>query len=163
MRVASLTIVVALMLASMSTSLGAKGGEDDAIVAIVALMRETWERPDAPLSVTPVVVDGDYAIADWTQGDQGGRALLAYREDGWRVVLCAGEGLKDVAVLHEAGLSVEQATRLVAALNEAERAIEPERLQLIASFQGLVSMDETPRESSQGGAHLHGHSGSDHE
>ena len=33
--------------------------------AIKGLMRKTWERPSAPLSVDPVVVVDDHAIAGW--------------------------------------------------------------------------------------------------
>ena len=32
--------------------------------------------PRFPLDIGPVVISGDHAIADWTQGDFGGRALF---------------------------------------------------------------------------------------
>lgn len=43
---------------------------------IGAMMRATFDRPDAPLTAEPIVVSGDYAVVDWTQSDQGGRALI---------------------------------------------------------------------------------------
>ena len=44
--------------------------------AIVALLRHSFDRPDAPLAVEPVVVNGDDAVAGWSQGGTGSRALL---------------------------------------------------------------------------------------
>lgn len=45
--------------------------------AIKGLMRKTWERPSAPLSVDPVVVVDDHAIAGWIQDDRGGEPCCA--------------------------------------------------------------------------------------
>ena len=33
-------------------------------------------KPNETLSVEPIMVSGDHAVADWTQGEMGGRALL---------------------------------------------------------------------------------------
>lgn len=46
------------------------------------LMRHTWERPDAPLDVGPITVEGDHAVVGWTQGERGGRALLGKNDKG---------------------------------------------------------------------------------
>jgi hypothetical protein len=37
---------------------------------------EMFDKPNETLSVGPVVVSGNHAVADWAQGDMGGRALL---------------------------------------------------------------------------------------
>ena len=39
-------------------------------------MHGTFDRPDAKLTVAPVVVAGGHAVAGWTQGDMGGPQLL---------------------------------------------------------------------------------------
>jgi hypothetical protein len=52
-------------------------------------MKGMFDTPENPLSVEPVVVLGDNAIAGWVQGERGGRALL-WRVDGqWEIRLCS--------------------------------------------------------------------------
>jgi hypothetical protein len=108
---------------------------------IAKLMHGTFDRPDAKLAVDPVVVAGDYAIAGWSQGDLGGRALLRQHRGAWSVVLCAGDGIKSAEALRQAGIPAAEATTLVASLAEAEKHIPPERLALFAKFEGIVTMD----------------------
>ena len=57
---------------------------------IIHVLKSQFERPNKPLDVPVVVVSGDYAVADWLQGDKGGRALLRRNADGWRVQMCSG-------------------------------------------------------------------------
>lgn len=120
--------------------LAACGQENDA-AAIEALMRATWDRPDAPLDAGPTVVDGDTAIADWTQGQMGGRALLQKRDGHWSVILCAGDGLRDAQTLASLGVAPATARQLVSALAASERTVAPERLALMQSFEGVIRMD----------------------
>lgn len=114
------------------------------ISAIEALMRATWDRPDAPLTVGPIAVDSDFAIADWTQGHMGGRALLTKRDGTWRVILCAGDGIRNETGLVSVGIPGRTATALARELAELERDAEPERLAAMARFAGIVRMDEQP-------------------
>ena len=44
--------------------------------AIEHSMKKLFDKPDAPLSVAPVSIEGDYAVAGWIQSGKGGRALL---------------------------------------------------------------------------------------
>ena len=37
---------------------------------------DMFNQPNNPLKINPIVVENDYAIAGWSQGDKGGRALL---------------------------------------------------------------------------------------
>lgn len=114
---------------------------DDA-TQIAALMRATWDRPDAPLDAGPIVVERDYAIADWTQGDIGGRALL-HREAaaGWKVILCAGDGIRNEAGLVAVGVPAATARALAGALQRAEQAAPVPRLQRMSAFQDVVRME----------------------
>jgi hypothetical protein len=93
-----------------------------------------------PLDAGPVVVDGDWAVADWTQERMGGRALL-HREHGtWTTVLCAGDGIRSKQGLVEAGIPHEQAQSLAAKLATAETKVAPDRLALMSTFAGIVRM-----------------------
>lgn len=118
--------------------LAACGQENDA-AAIEALMHATWDRPDAPLDAGPIVVDSDTAIADWTQGQMGGRALLQKRDGQWSVILCAGDDLRTATGLVRAGISTETSTALAEKLSEAERHVAPERLLMISRFEGIMA------------------------
>jgi hypothetical protein len=112
------------------------------------LLADTFDKPDARLVVDPVAVSGDYAIAGWSQGDLGGRALLRRRGGEWSLILCSGDGITSVAALRRAGLPPEHARKLSARLSEAEKTIPRERLALFARFAGTVTMEA-------GGGHPH--------
>jgi hypothetical protein len=104
------------------------------------MMRHTWERPDAPLDIGPVTVEGDHAVAGWTQGERGGRALLSKSDKGWRVVLCAGDALLDTATLRSAGLSAGAANLMSQAATQAESALPQSRIKQFASFKGVMNV-----------------------
>ncbi len=132
---------ILLALAGCSSSTAA----DEA--AIAAVMRATWERPDAPLGAGPIVVAGDRAVADWTQAAKGGRALLERRQAGWAVVYCGGEILRRRDGLKALGLDNAVATELASKLAHAERDVELSRLRAMAKFSGLVRMPEQTTDS----------------
>ena len=104
------------------------------------LMRHTWERPDAPLDVGPITVEGDHAVVGWTQGERGGRALLGKNDKGWRVVLCAGDALLDTATLRSAGLSADAANLMSQAVTQAESALPQSRVKQFALFKGVMNV-----------------------
>ena len=106
------------------------------------LMRHNFERPDAPLDVGPVTVQGDHAIAGWLQDQRGGRALLRKGSHGWRVVLCAGDSLLDPATLRSAGLAEQDAQQLSQAVLQAESNQPVDRVKQFALFQGGVKVDK---------------------
>jgi hypothetical protein len=116
--------------------------------AIVTLLRSTFDKPEARLTISPTVIVGNYGIAGWSQGDMGGRALLRRSNDQWSIVLCAGDGIRWAESLLRAGVPEAEARALSAKLADAERALPPERLALLAKFEGIVMMDasgEHPR------------------
>lgn len=135
-----MTILKAIMaVASLVTADAAFAGADQDAVRDVLIA--TFDKPEAHLLVDPVVVSGAHAIADWTQGVTGGRALLRRSANGWRLVLCAGDGIKDPAALRLAGVPSSGATELVAALATREQELPRDRLALLSSFEGVVRMD----------------------
>lgn len=113
---------------------------DDA-ADIRGLIAATWDKPDANVDVGPIVVSGDHAIAGWTQGPRGGRALLRRTSHGWSVHLCGGDALKDAAALEQSGVPHAAATHLVTTLASAEANLSPERRAALATFDGLMPVD----------------------
>lgn len=110
--------------------------------AILAKMHATWDRPDAALEAGPVAVVGEHAVADWTQGAMGGRALLRRVHGEWITVLCAGDGIRDADGLRAVGVSPETAAVLARQLAEAEKRVPEQRLRQMASFKGLMRMQQ---------------------
>jgi hypothetical protein len=49
-------------------------GDNEHQIAMV--LKKQFEKPDAPLRVEPIVVEGDYSVAGWSQGARGGHAFL---------------------------------------------------------------------------------------
>lgn len=109
--------------------------------AILARMHATWDRPDSKLDAGPVIVEDDHAVADWTQGQMGGRALLRRQRGEWITVLCAGDGIRDAEGLAAAGVPAAIAGRLATRLAEAEKQVPVERLARMSAFMGVVRMD----------------------
>lgn len=134
--------VLMLVLAMSPSSPGGAAESSSDVSAIRYVIASQWDKPGAPVAVDPVVVVGGDAIAGWTQGTRGGRALLRRAEAGWKVVLCAGDALKQADALEQTGISQADAQALVAKLAMAEAALPPERVALFSTFQGLMQMDQ---------------------
>ena len=122
----------------LTTAASAGANED----AVRHLLHATFDKPESRLVVDPVVVATEYAIAGWTQGDMGGRALLRGKEGRWTLILCAGDEIKTPEALRRVGLSAHAAVSLAQALAKAEQGMSAERLAMFARFEGLVHMDE---------------------
>lgn len=114
---------------------------DDPQEAIPAVMKEIFETPENKLTVNPVVVQGDFAVAGWVQEGKGGRALLKKGHKGWAIHLCSGDSLKEAANLAKVGMSEADAKTLADNLAAAESSIDAKTLELFASFEGTVMMD----------------------
>ena len=108
--------------------------------AVAAVMMAQFDTPETPLTVDPVVVEGDFALASWAQGDKGGRALLQRRDGQWVIVLCGGPDLRMPAFLTEHGVS--DADRLSAMFNAAEDGRGEDKVKLWSSFEGVVMISE---------------------
>ncbi|MET4204889.1 copper uptake system-associated protein [Bradyrhizobium sp. LA6.7] len=116
----------------------------DAEVDIARLLHGMFDKPGAALEVAPVVIAGDFAIAGWTQGDMGGRALLRHKQAAWVITLCAGDGIKSREALRQAGVPEQEATSLAHDLAAAESKLDAQRVAMFSRFEGLVTMDGTP-------------------
>ncbi len=132
----SLGLVAALVLATPAISQSQMSTVDQG--DIVTMLMAQFDRPDSPLTVEPVIVAGDTAIAGWSQGDMGGRALLRREADGWRIVLCAGEELLDAAFLAQHGVDPHGAHGLIETVRGAETGLGVEAIARFDSFDGVV-------------------------
>lgn len=117
-------------------------GEMDDAAAIRHLVMQTFDKPDARLTVDPITVDNDIAIVGWAQGDMGGRALLRKKEGGWTLFLCSGDALTKAASLQQFGLAADRAQVLSSAVILAESKLDPVLVGKFSRFDGLVMMDE---------------------
>lgn len=106
---------------------------------IVSSMKAVWDKPDAPLTVKPVIVADGFAIAGWLQGDKGGRALLKKNPHGWQTQLCAGE--VSATLLQQAGVPAAVAKQLLDQQITAEKGLSSADVSLLSSFVGVVRMD----------------------
>lgn len=109
--------------------------------AIRHLLSSTFDRPDSRLVVDPVVLSGDHAIAGWSQGDLGGRALLRRKDASWSLILCSGDGIRSSTALLHAGVPAQNAEELARKLAEAESRLPQSRLALFAKFEGTMMMN----------------------
>ncbi len=127
-----------IMLWSLTGSAIAGPDED----AVRDLLHTSFDKPEARLVVGPVVATAGYAIAGWTQGEMGGRALLRNKHGHWTITLCAGDGIRSAEALRHAGIAPDVADELAKALAKAEQTVPPDRLAMFARFEGLLRMDE---------------------
>ena len=123
--------------------------QDDA-AAIRALIGATWDRPDSKVETDPVVVSGQHAVASWTQGDRGGRALLKRDGAHWKVVLCSGDPLTRAVSLVETGVPGPDADVIARRIADEEARTPADRRAKFSLFEGTV-MGDAP-------AHHHDHS-----
>lgn len=130
-----------------------KGSDSEQIAAV---MKKQFDRPDAPLTVAPVTVLGTYAVAGWTQGAKGGRALMQRDANGWFIAVCAGDGLKDAKVLQTTGMSADHAVKLAAAVKAAEAKLGKDQLALFASFEGMVKVGPAGHGAASAAPSAHG-------
>jgi hypothetical protein len=96
----------------------------------------------APIDVGPIVVSGNHALADWTQGDFGGRALFEMGDYGWQLLLCSGDSMRNASNLKRAGVPDFNATYIAQELAKAEMSVPPERLSRMKRFVGTAADHE---------------------
>ena len=111
------------------------------VASISHLLHGMFDKPDARLTVAPIVTSGDFAVADWSQGDMGGRALLRRKDGSWTVTLCAGDAIKSSEALKTAGVPPSHAVRIAEDLAAAEARLPPERVAMFSRFEGMVMIE----------------------
>lgn len=130
-------LLFSILVFSMAKVIAASAQE----IAIEAVMKSQWDKPEAPLTVAPIVIVSHYAVAGWSQNTKGGRALLKQNGGRWDVLFCGDTSLKSISVLEQSGMSLEDATRMSDELNKAEEKVSAEQIDLLDTFKGVVKVD----------------------
>lgn len=133
-HVASLVVAAALLASACGSS---KNKSEEAIASV---LHARFDKPGAELIIDPIAADGAFAVAGWTQGEGGGRALLQKGGKGWFVVLCGGESLRTMQGLIRLGVPQHQAVAIVKELAREEKKLSADRLARMARFVGEVRM-----------------------
>jgi hypothetical protein len=107
---------------------------------IKALISKSFDQPNLKVKTSPIVIEGKVAIADWTQGRKGGRALLRRKHNDWEIIACGGSGFKDAEGIAAIGISKEIAANITAKLKDAEAKLSPQQVKQFDSFDGVVNM-----------------------
>lgn len=118
------------------------GQTHDPAKAIATVLKAQFETEGKMLDVNPVSIQGDWAIAGWSQDGKGGRALMRKGDHGWAVHLCSGSSLKDAATLEKIGIAGDVAKALADANSQAEAAMGADKIALFDSFEGTIMMNE---------------------
>lgn len=123
-----------LALLALSASI-ACAQQQSAPQAIRNVIATTYDQPGNPVATEPIAIAGNFAIADWEQGDKAGRALLRKKKGDWEIMVCGGADLKDLQVLKDAGLPAAVGTQLVDSLTRLEKLVAPERVKRFDLFR----------------------------
>ena len=155
MKPLSKLFTAAIVAAAAAFAMPAFAQDGDA-GAIRHLMMATFDKPESPLTVEPVTIHQNVAVAGWAQGDMGGRALLKRKGEDWVLTLCSGEALKEAKALQHFGLTPEEADAMARAVVDAESKLDPALVAKFSTFDGVVMMDAEgnhPPADGHGAAH----------
>jgi hypothetical protein len=114
---------------------------DDNTHQITMVLKAQFEKPEAPLRVEPINVEGDFAIAGWAQGGRGGRAFLQKDKNQWFISVCGGSGLTQADSLQSIGMSSSAATKLARAVVASESKLGADKRKLFDGFEGMMKID----------------------
>lgn len=120
--------------ANMSHALGSDAEQ------IAGMLKLAFDRPEAPLTVEPVVISGDWAVAGWAQDSSGGRGLMKKDAQGWFVLMWSGTAFRDAGKLMAAGDPNHDARSIAAMLEEEEGKLGAAATALFDGFEGMVEV-----------------------
>lgn len=110
--------------------------------AIRQVLKSTWDKPESPLHVETVAIVSNHALAGWTQGARGGRALMFRNSSGeWMVQACGGDGLKEVKTLEQSSIPSSDAASLASAVSAAESKLPAATRALFSTFDTKSGVD----------------------
>jgi hypothetical protein len=115
---------------------GASSSVAEEKTAIINLVQSAYGGSSGDMLIEPVIVRTKYGVADWVQGEGGGRALVRKEGGGWKVVATAGDEMRDVEFLTKAGVPEAEAKALVNSLIASERQLSDAKL---AKFDSYVA------------------------
>lgn len=103
-------------------------------IEIINTISRIYDKPNLKVTTNPISINENFAIADWTQGDRGGRALLKKDNGHWAIITCGADEIKDLKNLKDAGISTNVAKALIEQLNQLEKSIDPNQIHLFSLF-----------------------------
>lgn len=130
----SVSLLFSMVALLMTSSVIVHADDGSAQHQIREVISTAYDKPDHKVETSPIAVADDYAVADWTQGNRGGRALLRRIDGKWTISACGADELKKVSTLTDAGIPAKTATSIVDQLTTAEQAVSPERLKRFSLF-----------------------------
>ena len=123
-------LAILLVLIHSQFALAAEGGDE-----VKRMLSRTFDKPNNPVTTEAIVIQDNYALADWTQGSKGGRVLLVKTRVSWKVLVCGGEALLRIDNIKGARVPEKTAQLLVSQLIDNEKMISNEKLKRINSFK----------------------------
>ena len=143
-----------LVAVSLITTLGKAYASSEEDVAKV--ISKIYDKPNQKVLTSSVAVVDKFAIADWTQGNRGGRALMKNINGQWAITACGADGIKELKNLKDAGIPIKTAEALIIKLNQLEKAEDPKRLKMFSLF-GTKDDPKNKEESHHNHEHHHQH------
>ncbi len=108
--------------------------------SIEQVMKSLFDKPEAPLKVAAVSIEGVYAVAGWIQSERGGRALLKKESGKWSIQVCGGDSLKQAKSLVLTGMDQSSASNLAKKIISAEKKLPIDQVKKFAMFEGVVKV-----------------------
>lgn len=109
--------------------------------SIEGVLRKQFDKPQTPLQVLAIAIEGEYAVAGWIQDRQGGRALLKKEKGQWSIEVCAGDGLAQPATLAMTGMTQSAASRLAEKVKLSEKRLSAQQVRMFGLFKGVVQVN----------------------
>lgn len=119
-------------------------------------LKAMFETPDKPLTVDPVTIEGNWAVAGRQQGGRGGRVLFARTDLGWQPRVCGGDALRDKQGLIAAGMSAPDAQSLASHVQHVEASLDTKTIASFDSFEGTVVLSAEAAPAAHAGHEGHG-------
>ena len=138
-----ISILGAVSLLAFTGNVGAHSQSDEVSQEkIKELISKTFDQPKNPVKTNPIVIEGKVAIADWTQGQKGGRALLKRKHHDWEIIACGGAGLLEPSAISGMGISQKIAQNITSKIKDAEAKLSPQQVKQFDSFEGVLSTSQ---------------------
>jgi len=123
--------------------------------AIRAIINTTYDTPENKVTINPVVVEGDHAVASWIVAEKGGRVVMFRTPNNkWEIVLCSGKVVKEEKFLKETGIPDISARKLAINLAKEEAKLPAATIALFDSFSAIVRGAHHSRNDSNASEHF---------
>ena len=123
---------------------------------VAKVISRIYDKPNQKVLTSSVAVVDKFAIADWTQGNRGGRALMKNINGQWAITACGADGIKELKNLKDAGIPTKTAEALISKLTQLEKSEDPKRLKMFSLF-GTKDDPKNKEESHHNHEHHHQH------